>query len=70
MRPSALSSIGGVWSSINGTYVRVTSFDAQGAHIWNPLLPAFATLRYMGPGYGYWIKMNAPGTMAYPPGTR
>ncbi len=62
--------IGEIWSSLAGSYGRVTSFDGQGAHLWNPSLPQTRTLRYLGPGYGYWIKMNAPGTMTYPAGTR
>jgi hypothetical protein len=65
-----LNSIGDIWSSIAGNYVRVTSFDGQGAHIWNPSLPGFSTLRYMGPGYGYWIKMSVQVPLAYPPGTK
>jgi hypothetical protein len=65
-----LPSIGDIWASIAGNYVRVTSFDGQGAHLWNPSLPSTRTLRYLGPGYGYWIKMNAPGVLSYPSGTR
>jgi|GEM_PF-1746394 len=66
----ALPSIGDLWSSLSGNYVRVSSFDGQGAHVWNPYLPGFSTLRYMGPGYGYWIKTTAPGTLSYaPPGS-
>jgi len=64
-----LASIGDIWGSIAGKYVRVTSFDGVGAHLWNPSLPQTRTLRYLGPGYGYWIKMNAPGTLTYPAGT-
>ncbi len=62
--------IGEIWSSIAGSYVRVTSFDGVGAHLWNPSLPQTRTLKYLGPGYGYWIKMNAPATLSYPAGTR
>ncbi len=65
-----VNSIGEIWSSLAGNYVRVTSFDGAGAHLWSPSLPQTRTLRYLGPGYGYWIKMSAPGTMTYPPGTR
>ncbi len=65
-----LDSIGEIWGAIAGNYVRVTSFDGQGAHLWNPSLPQTRTLRYLGPGYGYWIKMNAPRTLTYPAGTR
>jgi len=65
-----MTSIGDIWASIAGNYVRVTSFDGQGAHLWNPSLPVTRTLRYLGPGYGYWIKMNAPGMLTYPAETR
>jgi hypothetical protein len=65
-----LASIGDTWASIAGSYVRVTSFDGQGAHVWNPSLPGFSTLKYIGPGYGYWIKAIVPVSLTYPPGTK
>ncbi len=65
-----LTYIDDIRSSIAGSYVRATFFDGQGAHPWNPSLPQTRTLRYLGPGYGYWIKMSAPGALTYPAGTR
>ncbi|MBN2373301.1 hypothetical protein JXL19_05915, partial [bacterium] len=49
--------------SISGKYQRVTSFDTcDGAKLWDKDLPDFVnTLDYMGPKYGYWIKMNEDG---------
>jgi hypothetical protein len=59
-----------LWESVAGQYERTLTFDGTGAHTLNPALPAFTTVRYLGPGYGYWIKMKGPGTISYPAGTR
>jgi PKD repeat protein len=50
-------------ASISGKYRRITSFDAcKGAMIFDTTLPSFInTLRYMGPKYGYWIKVENQG---------
>jgi hypothetical protein len=64
-----VGSIGDVWASVAGVYDRVIAFDA-GAKVWNPAQPSFATLRSMGPGNGYWIKLREDRTFGYPAGTR
>jgi hypothetical protein len=48
-----------VFSSINESYSIVRNFDKDGASTFDPNVPSFFnTLHYMGPGYGYWIKMT------------
>jgi hypothetical protein len=48
-----------VFSSINGSYSIVRNFDVNGASTFDPNVPSFFnTLHYVGPGYGYWIKMT------------
>jgi len=51
-----------VLASINGQYRRITSFDAcNGGMIFDTQLPPFInTLYYLGPHYGYWIKIENP----------
>jgi hypothetical protein len=61
------ATIGDLWYSLGADYVRVTSFDGTGAHLWNPSLPSLSTLRYIGPGYGYWVKMSAWRSLTYAP---
>jgi hypothetical protein len=57
---SPVSSIGDVISSLGMNVDLVRSYDSQGYHTYNPsALPFLNTLKYMGPGYSYWIKMNA-----------
>jgi alpha-tubulin suppressor-like RCC1 family protein len=58
-----VGSIGELWSSIDGSYQRVMSFDA-GARTWNPDAPAFSTLKYLAPGSGYWVKVASPASLA------
>jgi len=55
--------IGEVFASIDGLYDVVRGFDSQGAHTFDPDLPAFSDLTYIAAGYGYWIRMNAPGNL-------
>ena len=59
----SVSSIDEVFSSIAGKYEVVRSFDATGAHTFDPLLPLFSDLSYVASGYGYWIKMTEPATL-------
>ena len=48
--------IGDVFSSIDGQYSYVKGFDATGAKSYN--LSPWSDMQYVGPGYGYWIKVN------------
>jgi hypothetical protein len=50
------------------SYDALRGFDAEGAHTYAPALPAFADLHYVGPGYGYWLKMKSEGTLSYEAG--
>ncbi|MCL6584336.1 MAG: hypothetical protein K6U11_11950 [bacterium] len=59
-----------LFSSISGKYLRVSSFDCQGAKLYDPKAPAFVcNLRYFAPGYGYWIKMFAAADLILPSAT-
>jgi len=58
-----VNSLSEVLTSIAGKYIVVRGFDVNGAKTFDPLLPQFSTLHYLAPGYGYWIKMNEPGTL-------
>ena len=53
-----VDSIADVFSSIDGFYDVVRSFDSAGAHTYDPALPSFSDLMYVAGGYGYWIKVN------------
>ncbi|MDA8177918.1 MAG: hypothetical protein ACYC47_00420 [Desulfobacteria bacterium] len=68
---TTLSSIAQVWPS--GTdYDRVIMYDATGARFFlQTLPPQFNTLRYVAPGYGFWINVTNPsGMMVYFPPAR
>ncbi|MBN2373764.1 hypothetical protein JXL19_08255 [bacterium] len=56
--------------SISGKYQRITSFDTcDGAKLYDKDLPDFVnTLDYIGPKYGYWIKMLEDGKLVFPGG--
>jgi hypothetical protein len=56
-----VSSINDILASVDNQYEVVRSFDAQGAHTYDPALAEVLNdLRYLAPGYGYWIKATAP----------
>ncbi len=57
-----------MFASVSGCVSRVSTFDGSGAKMWISSLPQFSTLKYLAPGYGYWIRMDCAGTLA-PPGT-
>ncbi|MBN2373763.1 hypothetical protein JXL19_08250 [bacterium] len=56
--------------SISGKYQRIISFDTcDGAKLFDKDLPDFInTLDYIGPKYGYWIKMLEDGDLVFPDG--
>jgi hypothetical protein len=39
------------------------SFDGNGGHTLDPALVIFSDLKYIGGGYGYWIKVDADDTL-------
>jgi hypothetical protein len=54
-------------ASIKSKFSRVTSFDCEGAHLYDiTLAPEINTLHYMGTGYGCWIKMTEAADLTYP----
>ena len=63
-----VSPMGQVWASITGSYDRVVTSDVTGNHLYLPGLPS--QIKYLGPGYGYWIKMKNQADLTYPAGTR
>lgn len=49
-----------------GSYDVIRSCDIEGAHTYDPALPDYINdLYYVGPGYGYWVKMKSDGTLSY-----
>ena len=61
-----LSSLGEAFSTLAGNYGVVRSFDAGGSHTYDPLLADnFNNLRYVGPGYGIWIRMKTRDDLSY-----
>jgi len=61
-----LFSLNDGFSVISGNYNVVRSFDQNGYHTFDPLLPGyFNTMKYLGPGYGMWIKMKTPDDLSY-----
>lgn len=62
-----VSSIQDILTSVASKLIQVRSFDANGAHTYDPAISdIFNDLTYMGPGYGYWIKLNDVGELSYP----
>ncbi|CAN2050451.1 hypothetical protein GMMP1_950001 [Candidatus Magnetomoraceae bacterium gMMP-1] len=51
------NNIAEAFSSIDGRYSYIRGFDETGAKSYN--LSPWSDMRYVGPGYGYWIKINS-----------
>jgi len=47
-----------IFDSITDNYSIVRGFDKTGAKTFNPANAWFSDMKYVGPGYGYWIKVN------------
>jgi hypothetical protein len=65
---TTLSSIGDVFGSAG--YDRIIMYDSTGARFFlQTLPPQFNTLRYVAPGYGFWINVTNPSgmTVDFPP---
>jgi bacillopeptidase F (M6 metalloprotease family) len=63
---TAFGSLAESFSAIAGNYAILWSFDANGSHIFDPALPAGVnTMTYLGPGYGFWLRMKAPDDLWY-----
>ena len=60
-----VNDIGSVLQAIQGDYAVVRTFDIQGGHTYDPALGSFNNLKYLGPGYGMWIKMNTVKDLSY-----
>ncbi len=62
-----VGSIQDIVTSVASKLLQVRSFDEVGAHTYDPAISdIFNDLTYMGPGYGYWIKLNDSGILSYP----
>jgi hypothetical protein len=63
---SEVAAAADLFPAIAGLYQVINSFDADGAHSLRPDLPDFVSdLRYAGPGYGFWVRMNGNGQLSY-----
>ena len=61
----AITNINDLFSSIDGQYDLIRGFDAEGAKTYDSDIPEnLNSLDYLAGGYGYWIKMNQPGTLS------
>jgi len=61
-----VSSLKDIFSSIDSKFSNVRNLDANGSYTYNPSLPSVVnTLHYIGPGYGYWIKMKESSNFNY-----
>jgi hypothetical protein len=58
----ATSNMAEAFSSIDSKYSYVRGSDSTGAKSYNGTI--FSNMHYVGPGYGYWIKVNAGQTPA------
>jgi hypothetical protein len=59
VQTTKINSLKQVFLSIDGKYSIVRNLDSNGSETFNPSLPsAVNRLKYIGPGYGYWIKMK------------
>lgn len=54
--PLSSGGIREAFCSIEGKYIFVKGFDKTGARTYN--LTPWSNLKYVGPGYGYWIKVE------------
>ncbi|MFH1891179.1 MAG: T9SS type A sorting domain-containing protein [Candidatus Zixiibacteriota bacterium] len=52
-------------ASIYANVIIVLGFDGVGL-TWDPANPGASDLTDMGPGFGYWIKLDADATLTYP----
>ena len=61
-----INSLKEVFLSIDGKYSSVRNYDANGSTTFDPRVPSFVNdLHYIGPGYGYWIKINESSNFSY-----
>ena len=61
-----VNSILDIFGGLQGSLLQVRGFDSDGGHVFDSSLPEiFNDLDYMGPGYGYWIKLDPSGILQY-----
>ncbi len=51
--------------SLGAAPAAVWSTDANGDHTYPTALAPATPLTYLGPGYGYWVKVGAAGALDY-----
>ncbi|MBF0450948.1 MAG: tandem-95 repeat protein [Candidatus Magnetomorum sp.] len=55
-----------IFNSLDGKFTIIRGFDRFGTTTYNPNLPpVLNNLKYISPGYGYWIKLSEPKTLHY-----
>ena len=52
------NSIPDIFNSINGQFSHIRGFDEKGAKSYSINIPDMGDLKYVGPGYAYWIKVT------------
>jgi hypothetical protein len=57
--------IGDILKSIDGQYDVLRTFDSNGAHTYDPMLEPYSDVYYLGPGYGFWVRMNTSGQLKW-----
>ncbi|ETR73372.1 MAG: hypothetical protein OMM_01006 [Candidatus Magnetoglobus multicellularis str. Araruama] len=62
---SPVERIGTILQSIDGQYDVIRTFDSNGAHTYDPMLEPYSDVYYLGPGYGFWVRMNTSGEMSW-----
>ncbi|NLE75909.1 MAG: hypothetical protein GX605_04055, partial [Chloroflexi bacterium] len=55
-------------ASLDPFYTVVLGFDGGGLSYYPDLPAGMNTLQNMAPGFGYWVRLNRNGTLAYPTG--
>ncbi len=60
-----VSTIHQIVQALGSDYRQIRSFDANGAHTYDPALGSFNDLDYLAPGYGLWIDMGAAASLHY-----
>jgi len=58
--------IADVYPGLSPALTQVWSYDGNGDHTYQPGGPATPSpVTYVGPGYGYWLKVSTPQTLGF-----
>jgi len=64
--PQVVDTIPNALSSIHDDLVVALGYINGAGLTYDPSLPGYSNLNYMGPGYGYWVNVSSAGTLVYP----